>query len=385
MIRATKAQTAYFLLQKLYLSREKASDVDELAKGLVAVPVPFYLTPFLASHARIGENRINAVLAAMLDERSLLKRPAMRNLPYLVSVDDFAMFLVATQRQRRQHFNREFITWQVEAAEIEALAEAIITEFGDGIETVDAIVARLPESNVGQLTQTSRGGRVSYTSNVALALSWLEADGQLINTHLGSEARYTRTSIWLPHVDLASKMSEAEAQSKLVRAYLSTYGPASEADISFWTGFGKSETQRAVSTLSGETTLTMVEGIPGALLLLKDQADALRVTKPADRPTLNLLPADDPFVTAHKATRTRLLSNPRLQRQIFSSTDHAKPTIVIDGSIVGIWEFAEDDQGRRIEWRLFEEIGAEHLPELEAKLNIFATYYGAGIWLKRIE
>jgi len=372
MIRATQAQTVYFILTKTYLASEKAASPVEAVRRLVALPASTSTQPFLALRARLDAWQPADLLSALYQKRTLIKRPAMRNEPHLVSVEDYAFLQSATQRQRRQHFNSEFINWEIDLAEVEVLAEAIMTAAGQEPATQAEIEARLRPDLVRQLTQTSRGGRVSTISNVALVLDWLEANGRLAVSQPTPPAdwrtetpSYAPLATWAPHLDLNPDLSEAEAQRWLVRAYLATFGPATEADISFWTGFGKSETQRAVSALARETTLTMVDGIPGAMLLLKEQAERLKATPVPVDPVVNLLPADDPFIKAYKASRARFFTDPRLQRQVFSSTDQAKPTIVVGGKIVGTWRWERNAGQARLIWHLLAAAG----PDLDTRVD----------------
>jgi hypothetical protein len=182
---------------------------------------------------------------------------------------------------------------------------------------------------------------------------------------LTKELLYAPLAAWYPELDLSATPSEAEAQAALAQAYLSAFGPASEADISFWTGFGKSETARAVGALAAKTTLVLVEGIPGMLLLLKAQAEALQTTRPLAQPIVNILPADDPFTTAHRASRSRYFGDQKLQRHIFSSTGAAEPAIVVNGQIVGTWAWAD----HRLTWRLLTEVDPALLPLIETEVE----------------
>jgi hypothetical protein len=177
-------------------------------------------------------------------------------------------------------------------------------------------------------------------------------------------------------LDLAAALAEAEAQARLVRAYLAAYGPASEADISAWTGCSKSETARAVGALASQTTLVLVEGIPGAMLLLKEQEQALAAAAPSHEPVVNVLPADDNFVSAHRASRARLFSDQKHQRQVFSSSGAARPTILVDGRVVGVWAWSQEAEPVTVTWQLLTDMDPALRRRVEAEMEQTAAFLG---------
>jgi hypothetical protein len=305
----------------------------------------------------------------------------MRNEPYSVPSHRFLVWYAATVRQRNQAINAELRLWGIEDnQEIEHLADKVLDVIDDRPSTEADVLARLPVGLVTQLSQTSRGGKVTTTTNVALALRWLVSRGQLVMDTLADsnwqqpQPVFERLSRRYPNFNLSGLPSEADAQKALVRAYLSGFGPASEADISFWTGFGKSETARATGALAGETTLAMVEGIPGMLLLLKSQAEALQACGPASQPVVSILPADDPYLTAHRASRGRFVAEPANLRRVFSSSGAAKPSILVGGQIVGIWEWPAGDDDSLVRWQLFTEVDPAALPFISAEMERTAAF-----------
>ncbi|MEM7347828.1 MAG: winged helix DNA-binding domain-containing protein, partial [Chloroflexota bacterium] len=361
-----------FILQKNYLTTEKATTVSELVPALSGLPSSASETPFLSAQTRLLSFAPDDLLTELYQTFSLIKSPLMRFAPYIVPVDIFPTLFAATVRQRNQALNSQLRLWSIERnEEIEQLGETVLDTISTEPLSAEKVAAKLSPDVVKALTQTSRGGRVTHTTNVDLALQWLIAQGTLgVSQTMPADWQeerplYAPLTQWYPDLDVTNLPTEAEAQAALVRAYLAAFGPATEADISFWTGFGKSETARATSALSKETVLTMVQGIPGMLLLLKDQGEALKATEVPTSPVINILPADDPFTTAHRASRTRYFTNQKLQRQVFNSSGAAKPTIVVNGQIVGVWAVEE----KEIHWRQLAETDDVNFPLIQERLQ----------------
>jgi hypothetical protein len=190
------------------------------------------------------------------------------------------------------------------------------------------------------------------------------------------EPAYAPLNYWYPQLELVAAPAEAEAQARLVRVYLGAYGPASEADISAWTGCSKSETARAVGALASQTTLVLVEGLPGAMLLLKEQEQTLAAAAPSNEPVVNVLPADDNFVSAHRASRARLFNDQKHQRHVFSSSGAARPTILVDGQVVGVWTWSPEAGPATITWQLLVDLDPALRQRIKAEMEQTAAFLG---------
>lgn len=395
MIRVSLRQATQFILQKNYLSGSQAGNIVQLVTDLAGLPSSSLATPVLAARARIADFAPNQLLSALNRERPLLRSLLVRSVNYIIPAEAYPTWHAATARQRNKDFNAEFRLWGLpDNEEIERVSQAILDVIDDEPLAAEAIAERLPAGTVKTLTQTSRGGRVTETTNVVLALRWLTARGVLYAANESGDWRaeslvYAPLTYWYPGVDLSVEPGEAEAQRAVVRSYLAAFGPATEADISFWTGFGKSETQRATGGLSGETVLTMIEGIPGMLLTLRNQADALKTVELPDKPAVNVLPADDPFVTAHRASRARYFTDQKLQRQIFSGSGAAKPVILFDGQIVGMWSWQTDPHQDVISWQLLTAVDpavtSAVQAEIEAKMENLAAFIDPDVIVQKAD
>ena len=370
MIRITKTQLLNFTLQKNFLAVSKAPDLATYLNACLALPAEDPLSPFLAAHLRLADFTPQNLSHARDQVRQLCYTPLMRGEAHLVGLEDLSWLHAATQRQIKRSFNVEWINWQVTVDEIDALGEKILTLLSEEPATLEDLERRLGNDLVQTLTYTTRGGHVKTISNVALALQWLWAMKKVLlgwidisDIRLGEAIRcYTKSG--LPGLTLDAMPSEAEAQTRLVKAYLAAFGPATEADIDFWTGFSKGERARATGKLFRDLTQVLVEGMPGTMFLLKGQAEALRETSTEAKFTsIHFLPQDDNFIKAYKASRARFLANPKMQGRIFKGSGEVVPSILIQGQIMGTWGWDEGE----VKWRLFEEVETEVLRGVEAE------------------
>jgi len=363
MIRVTRAQALLFTLQKSYLTNHDITDIPHIVSQLAGIPATTQ-TPLLALKARLSTATKAEITTDLTTNPNLIYGITLRSEAHLLNLADYVNHHTATARFRRQAFNAEFRTWGISNEDVESLSQQI----GQIVETEPItqaeIISALPANTLQRYQQTTRGGRTSQTDNVALVLRWLVAQGvlyadptpptapPLLRANQSPSPEPERTYVQLthryPNLDMSNLPSEASAQLNLVRHYIATYGPVTEADISFWSGLGKSETSRAVNRLSGETMLTMVEGIPGMLLTLKSQASALRAVEIPDNPMINMLPANDPLLIAHRASRQRYFADQKRQRLIFGNASTAKPTILLNGQTVGTWMETEKEYLHKI-------------------------------------
>jgi hypothetical protein len=110
------------------------------------------------------------------------------------------------------------------------------------------------------------------------------------------------------------------------------------------------------------------------LLMLKSQTEALQAVETPTQPIINILPADDPYLVAHRASRNRYLADPSLQRQVFSSTGAAKPTILVDGRIAGVWDWQTEAGQDRVAWRLLVEVDGALKSLIQAEVEKVGTF-----------
>jgi hypothetical protein len=298
---------------------------------------------------------IAALESAMYEERTLLRILAMRRTMFVVPVELAPLLQAASGRavaaQQRRLMNRLLETagvtgdipaWlrRVEARTLKAIA-------GMG----EATAAQLSRADPQLQTKVllSEGKRWEARPNITIRLPLiLAAEGRLsrgrpLGSWVGSQWRWAPIEGWLPGG--MPELDTAAAQAEVVRRWLYTFGPATPADIRWWTGWPARDVSRALAAVP--TAAVDLDGVPG--LVLADDIDPVR----AAGHWVSLLPALDPtpmgwqwrdwFLGPHRAA-------------LFDSNGNIGPTIWSDGRIVGGWASRKDGE---VVVRLLEDIGRE--------------------------
>ena len=140
---------------------------------------------------------------------------------------------------------------------------------------------------------------------------------------------------YFPDVNL-NQPNKKHAIELLVQYYISSFGPVTENDIIWWTGLTKTLIQDALKKL--EVVSVNVEGLEGSFFLLKSDT-ALKEVSPRNR-VVNLLPALDSYIMGF-TERKRFLPH-QYYNNVFDRSGNAAPTILVDGKVVGVWDFIAD-------------------------------------------
>jgi hypothetical protein len=182
---------------------------------------------------------------------------------------------------------------------------------------------------------------------------------------LSNQYRWTPMTRWLgtPLAELPA----AHAQAALVRRWLARFGPGTETDIRWWTGWTLRETRAAIAA-TGALTVELEDGAPA--YVLPDDLEA----GPTPGPWVALLPTLDPTTMGWYARDWYLGPH---RAALFDSAGNAGPTIWADGRIVGGWAVLPSGN---VATRLLEDAGREASDAIEAeRARLTAWLAGTGV------
>ena len=163
----------------------------------------------------------------------------------------------------------------------------------------------------------------------------------------------------LPHLD------EHAARAELVRRWLARFGPATVADVQWWTGWSLGETRTALAALD-IAPVTLDDG-PGIAL-----ADDLQLTDPVS-PVARLLPALDPTPMGWKRRDWYFAVDPAT---LFDRFGNVGPTVWWNGTVIGGWATRADGA---VVWKLLTDVGAEAAAAVAAEAGRLQDRLGGAV------
>lgn len=341
---------------------ERVGSVVEAARDVVCLHATDPATVYLSAWARITEPTIEAVDRALYEDRLLVRMLAMRRTMFVVPVEDAPILhagaSVAIARGERKR-NEELVAmlgvddvdaWlrDAEAATVAALerhGEATAQELAEDVPALQQKV----RVNVGKRYE----GDIGMSSRVLLqlALEGKVVRGRPRGTWISSQYRWALMARWLGRP--MPELPETEAHAGVVRRWLSRFGPGTEADIRWWSGWTARVVRAALASL--RAVEVDLDGDAGFVL-----PDDLEPT-PAPEPWVALLPSLDPTTMGWKARDWYLGGH---KDALFDRNGNAGPTIWVDGRIVGGWAMRPDGE---VVTKLLEDVGREASRAVDAE------------------
>ena len=352
-----------------------ARTATDAARAVVGLHASDPATVFLSVLARAHELEITDVDDEMYDAGSLVRLMGMRRTLFVVPADlvpvvHHAASLPVAEAMRRRLLKQltdgptdpllpDDVAGWLERTEDEV--ERFVAAQGpvDGARVGEAV----PPLRTALLPRTTKkyDVRRTVTSNV---LTLMATEGRLVRGRpLGSwtSRRHTWETGSTKWPGGMPTLERDEARAWLVEVYLRAFGPATEADVAWWTGWPLGATRRAVAALE---TAEVDGGLVPA-----DDADDVDPSPPAAA----LLPALDPTPMGWRGREWFLPSD---STGLYDPYGNIGPTIWWDGEVVGVWAVRGDGG---IATRLLADRGMEAAAAVAAEAERLAARLGGTV------
>ncbi|MFF4408701.1 winged helix DNA-binding domain-containing protein [Streptomyces sp. NPDC001404] len=345
----------------------RAARVEDVADALVGLHASDAATVYLSACARLAEPSAGEVERGLYDDVSLVKLLSMRRTLFAVTTELAPYVYSSTARaiavrERAvlvKHLHAHLPDWDeerlasTERAVLAALAErgeATTAELGKAVPALRDTMVVSPGKPYE--ARQSVGSRV---------LRLLASDGHLRR----ARPRGSWTSSMYPWalVPQLPELPVREAKAELARRWLASYGPATEADLKWWTGWTLGDTRKALADV-GAVGVELTEGT--GYVLPEDLEGG-----EAAGPWAALLPGLDPTSMGWRQRDWYL--SPGHVPALFDRAGNIGPTVWWNGRIVGGWAQRADGE---VVWRALDRVGREAKAAVAAEAERLSAWIG---------
>jgi len=352
----------------------QAADPVQAAESLVVLHATDPATVHLSIAARVPGSEVVGTERALYDDRTLIRMLGMRRTVFVVPTpfapvvqaactDDIAI------KQRKllvKHLADAGIAEDLDACGtwLRAVEESTATALTlRGSATAQELSADEPRlrSRLSMATDKSYATQPYVTSRVLFQLA---AEGRIVRgrplgTWLSGQHQWSPAEKWLPD-GMGSKPAAEEARTLLARAWLASFGPGTEADLRWWTGWNLGQTRKALAAV--EAVEVDLDGVIGYVLPGDDAPE------PEVEPWVAFLPALDPTPMGWKDREWYLGEH---KAKLFDTTGNIGPSVWADGRIVGGWGQPESGEVR---YQLLDDVGSETAAAIDAEADRWTTW-----------
>jgi hypothetical protein len=330
---------------------EKPADV---VTWLGAVQAQDYLGGLWAVGLRT-KNATQDDIERALNHRTIVRTWPMRGTLHFVAASDVRWMLelltpriVANSRGRLKQL-------EIDPPILARSKDVFVSALQGGRQlTRDALYGRLEAAHI-----STTGGRGLHI------LSQLAQDGTLcFGAREGRQQTFALLEEWVPG---ARRMEQEEALAELARRHISSHGPATLHDFTWWSGLTVTD---ARAGLELSRPVLAQEAIGGQTYWLHPS----RALPRAVSPTAYLLPVYDEYTVAYK-DRSAVL-NPTHARRADSGNGIFRATIVIDGQVVGTWTRSLKKEEAAISLNLFMRLTAAQHRAVAAAARRYGKFLG---------
>jgi hypothetical protein len=381
----TPEQLLWNQLRKQFLLDEKVSSYFDVAKYQLGLHSTDYWTPYFSTWARLGDFDAKDMFVSINNGRKLVRSHAFRTTVHVMHIENLSMIISATgpslfKASRTDKYRK---TNLLTDREIETMLSSVKDSLMDGPLRSSDLKKVVPE----------------IADYLRSALVMLMARGDVVR----AEANHARSNLtsyalldqWVDGFKLKI-IDEQEATTKLIQRHIERFGPVSVDDIAWWLRQTKTTVKESISSL-GEEIAIINHGNKEKYMLKSDFESASAVEKPKDD-LVWFLPYEDHFLKAYK-DRTNFIeesikpmlfpadrkhfwpSNPDALQTMPSigirTTGEVRPTIWLNGKVVGRWEIDDKDKQKKIVTSIYTKLAKNNqisIDKVRAELEEFVNH-----------
>ncbi len=360
-------------LQKQGLLEKKYTGFKEVCQDALGLHSTDYWTPYLSVWARIGDYDAEKVFTSINSGNGYVRRPAFRNTHHVISIENLGVILRALGPQLERSMRAAPPIKDLTEDQMEKRIREIIHVLSEGPHSITDLKKKLPHI----------GDQMRWLILIA------NARGIILRTS-GSHAKSTRldydlTSNWLPEFK-PPDISEEDALREIVLRYIALFGPVTIKDLAWWIPLKVTPAKELVSDL--DDSISKIKIGKKEHLIVPSDLESVNNLDERTEPIVFLLPYEDHFPKAYSEREWYLDSEckdvifprnreyfwppkmeppPSGQATGMNASGEIRPSIWVDGKIVGRWEIEVEGKTAKVHTGLVHKVSQDSNNLIERK------------------
>ncbi len=233
-------QLNHFVLRKHHLTRNSQSDnVVQIVRDIFGLHATGATTPYLSLFSRMKNFTRDKLSNELSIKKTLARIRCVRKTIYIVPGDMVPTVFSATRKMVDIISERHYKYLGITEQQYEEFSKRIMEVIkGQGLTTKEIKQELDTTLNVSPI--------VNLMCDRGLLIRGLPKSGWKNNIHT-----YYPFREYFPDIDLNS-IEEEKARELIVRQYLASFGPVTKHDISWWTGFPRSQIKTILKNLQDD-------------------------------------------------------------------------------------------------------------------------------------
>jgi len=355
-----------FILAKQHLSEDSKTDnIVQITRDIGGLHATSATTPYLSLLARTNSFPKENLREELYQKKSLAKVTYVRKTMFILPENMLPIAFSAVQRNAEVLTDQHLKYLQMTQKKYENDAKKILEIL-----------------RIRGLTLNELKAEIGSVPNLMYIVRMMCFQGLLIrgapkSGWKSSQHTYFPFSEYYPEVDKKA-FKEKEAQRFVIKQYITSFGPVTEQDITWWTGFPKGLVKELLGEIQAELSTVTISGLKGQFLILSSQASTIKDIQTQNYNTINIVPCLDPYLMGYK-NRDRYLDQ-KFFSYVFDHSGNATTTILHGGKVIGIWDF----DAPLFKYFLFYDIESETMDNLKTQAEKIGRFIsGKDIRLKK--
>ena len=353
-----------------------AGDPVSATRSVVALHSSDPATVFLSTWARVPGFEIGDLERSLYDDRSLLRIYGMRRTLWVVDRETFPLVhnsstetIAQRERKRTARLLERAGVIDDGAAWLEDVMPTVLGEIRDAGEILTRDLSSRLEGLDRRIEIYSKEGKLQGTFGLtSRAILQLSFESRVIRarpagTWVSGQYSWADLVAWIGQP--IEGMSVEAASARLVSRWLRAFGPATETDLRWWTGWNLGQLRKAIS----ETKAVEVQLETGVGYVHPDDLEP--VDDPG--PWTAFLPSLDPTPMGWKEREWYLGDYDGV---LYDRNGNAGPTIWSDGKVVGGWAQRRDGS---IVYEVLQDVGLEVAEAVASRAAELESWLGGTV------